>query len=85
MIHACSKEYSSKNFASLLEGSFFVVVGVLHDELRTRPPALHHLSKFLKEHYDYTELTELYRWVLFHEECAEIVPPPFKTGMLICR
>ncbi|XP_068731591.1 spermatogenesis-defective protein 39 homolog isoform X1 [Montipora capricornis] len=44
--------------------------GILHDELRTRPQALHHLAKYLKEHYDYTELTELYRSVGEYEKAA---------------
>ena len=44
---------------SLIYFSHFI--GILRDELRTRPKAVDHLSKYLKEHYDYTELTELYR------------------------
>ncbi|KAJ7384713.1 spermatogenesis-defective protein 39 [Desmophyllum pertusum] len=44
--------------------------GVLHDELRTRPKALDHLCKYLSEHHDYTELTELYRSVGKYEEAA---------------
>jgi len=43
---------------------------VLHDELKTRPKAVHHLCKYLSEHYDYTELTELYRSVGKLEEAA---------------
>ena len=39
----------------------FFSLGVLHDEIRTRPEAVNHLCKYLSEHYDYTELTELYR------------------------
>lgn len=43
---------------------------ILHDELTTRPKAVHHLSKYLSEHYDYTQLTELYRSVGKYEEAA---------------
>ncbi|KAL9952813.1 hypothetical protein ACROYT_G040123 [Oculina patagonica] len=45
---------------------------VLYDELKTRPKAVHHLCKYLSEHYDYTELTELYRSVGKFEEAAMI-------------
>lgn len=44
--------------------------GILRDELRTRPKAVDHLSKYLKEHFDYTELTELYRSVGEYEKAA---------------
>jgi len=43
---------------------------VLHDEIRTRPEAVNHLCKYLSEHYDYTELTELYRSVGRYEDAA---------------
>ena len=48
-----------QTFLYLIYFSHFI--GILRDELRTRPKAVDHLSKYLKEHYDYTELTELYR------------------------
>lgn len=43
---------------------------ILHEVLRTRPKALKHLAKYLKEHFDYTELTELYRSVGEYEKAA---------------
>ncbi|XP_074631239.1 spermatogenesis-defective protein 39 homolog isoform X2 [Acropora palmata] len=43
---------------------------ILHEELRSRPKALKHLAKHLKEHFDYTELTELYRSVGEYEKAA---------------
>lgn len=43
---------------------------ILHEVLRTRPKALKHLVKYLKEHFDYTELTELYRSVGEYEKAA---------------
>lgn len=43
---------------------------ILHEVLRTRPTALNHLAKYLKEHFDYTELTELYRSVGEYEKAA---------------
>lgn len=43
---------------------------ILHEVLRPRPKALKHLAKYLKEHFDYTELTELYRSVGEYEKAA---------------
>ncbi|XP_067018796.1 spermatogenesis-defective protein 39 homolog isoform X4 [Acropora muricata] len=43
---------------------------ILHEKLRSRPEALKHLAKYLKEHFDYTELTELYRSVGEYEKAA---------------
>lgn len=43
---------------------------ILLEVLRPRPTALKHLAKYLKEHFDYTELTELYRSVGEYEKAA---------------
>lgn len=43
---------------------------ILHEKLRSRPEALKHLAKYLKEHFDHTELTELYRSVGEYEKAA---------------
>ncbi|XP_067018827.1 spermatogenesis-defective protein 39 homolog isoform X7 [Acropora muricata] len=55
---------------SSLTESASISDGILHEKLRSRPEALKHLAKYLKEHFDYTELTELYRSVGEYEKAA---------------